>query len=63
MKLLQSIFQLIFGCRHLSRAFTIKHRTYKVYFDHGRKNDPQQIPKKENGYRVLFSSRRSLPES
>jgi hypothetical protein len=36
------IFQLTFGhChhRHLSRLFTIKHRTYKVCFDCGREFD------------------------
>ncbi len=36
------IFQLTFGhChhRHLSRVFTIKHRTYKVCFDCGREFD------------------------
>jgi len=38
MKLLLAVFQFIFGCRHghLSRVFTIKHRTYKVCFDCGR---------------------------
>jgi hypothetical protein len=41
MKLLLNIFQFIFGCRHrhLSRVFTIKHRTYKVCFDCGREFD------------------------
>ena len=31
------IFQFTFGCRHrhLSRVFTIKHRTYRVCFDCG----------------------------
>jgi len=31
------IFQFVFGChhRHLSRVFTIKHRTYRVCFDCG----------------------------
>src|SRR5258705_3407565 len=35
MKALRWILQLAFGCRHrhLSRVFTIKHRTYQVYFD------------------------------
>ena len=35
------IFQFVFGCRHrhLSRVFTIKHRTYKVCFDCGREFD------------------------
>lgn len=38
---LRTIFQYIFGCRHrhLSRVFTIKHRTYKVCFDCGREFD------------------------
>lgn len=37
MKLFLGVFQFIFGCRHrhLSRVFTIKHRTYKVCFDCG----------------------------
>jgi len=41
MKLLLDVFQLVFGCRHrhLSRVFTIKHRTYKVCFDCGREFD------------------------
>ena len=32
---------LLFGCRHrhLSRVFTIKHRTYKVCFDCGQEFD------------------------
>jgi hypothetical protein len=35
MKPLRWILQLAFGCRHrhLSRVFTIKHRTYQVCFD------------------------------
>ena len=35
------IFQFVFGCRHrhLSRVFTIKHRTYRVCFDCGREFD------------------------
>jgi len=35
---LPGILQFIFGCRHrhLSRVFTIKHRTYRVCFDCGR---------------------------
>jgi hypothetical protein len=38
MKLLSAVLQFIFGCRHrhLSRVFTIKHRTYRVCFDCGR---------------------------
>jgi len=38
---LHTLFQFIFGCRHrhLSRVFTIKHRTYKVCFDCGREFD------------------------
>ena len=41
MKLLSAVFQLVFGCRHrhVSRVFTIKHRTYKVCFDCGREFD------------------------
>jgi hypothetical protein len=41
MKLFWGIFQFLFGCRHrhLSRVFTIKHRTYKVCFDCGREFD------------------------
>ena len=41
MKLFLSICQFVFGCRHphLSRVFTIKHRTYKVCFDCGREFD------------------------
>jgi len=41
MKLMLSLFQFIFGCRHrhLSRVFTIKHRTYRVCFDCGREFD------------------------
>ena len=41
MKLLRAIFEFIFGCRHrhLSRVFTIKHRTYRVCFDCGREFD------------------------
>jgi len=35
---LPGFLQFIFGCRHrhMSRVFTIKHRTYKVCFDCGR---------------------------
>ena len=41
MKLLQTLFEFVFGCRHrhLSRVFTIKHRTYRVCFDCGREFD------------------------
>ena len=41
MKALLAVFQFVFGCRHrhLSRVFTIKHRTYKVCFDCGREFD------------------------
>jgi hypothetical protein len=37
MKLLLGVVHFIFGCRHrhLSRVFTIKHRTYRVCFDCG----------------------------
>jgi hypothetical protein len=47
MKLLLAVFQFIFGCRHrhMSRVFTIKHRTYKVCFDCGREFDlPANAP-------------------
>ena len=39
--MLVKIFQFFFGCRHrhLSRVFTIKHRTYKVCFDCGQEFD------------------------
>jgi hypothetical protein len=35
MKPFLAVLQFIFGCRHrhLSRTFTIKHRTYRVCFD------------------------------
>lgn len=41
MKLLQTLFEFMFGCRHrhVSRVFTIKHRTYRVCFDCGREFD------------------------
>jgi hypothetical protein len=41
MKVLSAVFQFVFGCghRHLSRVFTIKHRTYRVCFDCGREFD------------------------
>jgi hypothetical protein len=41
MKLVLGIFHFIFGCRHrhMSRVFTIKHRTYRVCFDCGREFD------------------------
>ncbi len=41
MKPLRWILQFAFGCRHhhLSRVFTIKHRTYRVCFDCGREFD------------------------
>jgi len=47
MKALWAVFQFVFGCRHhhLSRVFTIKHRTYKICFDCGQEFDlpnPQQ---------------------
>ena len=37
MRVLLAVFQFVFGCRHrhLSRVFTIKHRTYKICFDCG----------------------------
>jgi hypothetical protein len=50
MKPLVNIFEFIFGCRHrhLSRVFTIKHRTYKVCFDCGREFDlpDAQVPER-----------------
>src|ERR1700746_3879643 len=41
MKALLALLQFVFGCRHrhLSRVFTIKHRTYKICFDCGREFD------------------------
>jgi len=41
MKALLAVFQFVFGCRHrhLSRVFTIKHRTYRICFDCGREFD------------------------
>ena len=41
MKLVLGIFQFVFGCRHrhMSRVFTIKHRTYRVCFECGREFD------------------------
>ncbi len=41
MKPLSWILQFVFGCRHrhVSRVFTIKHRTYRVCFDCGREFD------------------------
>ena len=41
MKLLRTLFEFMFGCRHrhVSRVFTIQHRTYKVCFDCGREFD------------------------
>ena len=41
MKPFLGLFQFLFGCRHrhMSRVFTIKHRTYKVCFDCGREFD------------------------
>jgi len=41
MKPFLGVYQFIFGCRHrhLSRVFTIKHRTYRVCFDCGREFD------------------------
>ena len=56
MKLLQTLFEFIFGCRHhhLSRVFTIKHRTYRVCFDCGRKFDlpDADAPKSFSGDRL-----------
>ena len=49
------IFQLTFGyCRHrhLSRVFTIKHRTYKVCFDCGREFD---LPDLQSPLRTVAS--------
>jgi hypothetical protein len=44
--MLLNVFQFFFGCRHrhLSRVFTIKHRTYKVCFDCGREFDVPVAP-------------------
>jgi hypothetical protein len=51
------VFQLTFGhCRHrhLSRVFTIKHRTYKVCFDCGREFD---LPNPQSPLRTAASLR------
>jgi hypothetical protein len=52
---LPAVFQFIFGCRHrhLSRTFTIKHRTYKVCFDCGREFD---LPDAHAPKRINISS-------
>jgi len=41
------LFQFAFGChhRHMSRVFTIKHRTYKVCFDCGHEFDLPKVHK------------------
>jgi hypothetical protein len=55
MKLFPDVFQFIFGCRHrhLSRVFTIKHRTYKVCFDCGREFDlPDPKPRADSSSRL-----------
>ena len=46
MNLFLGVFQFIFGCRHrhLSRVFTIQHRSYRVCFDCGREFDLPNIP-------------------
>ena len=50
MKLLQTVFQFIFGCphTHLSRLFTIKHRSYRVCFDCGREFDLPDVLRAES---------------
>ena len=52
MKLISSIFQFIFVCRHrhMSRIFTIKRRTYRVCFDCGGEFDVAvaPVPKRAN---------------
>lgn len=54
MNLLLWIFQFAFGChhRHMSRVFTIKHRTYRVCFDCGREFD---LPKPRNPGRAALA--------
>jgi hypothetical protein len=56
MRLLSALFQLVFGCRHrhVSRVFTIKHRTYKVCFDCGREFDlpDAHLPEPSTGSRA-----------
>ena len=41
MKRLRTLLEFIFGCRHrhLSRVFTIRHRTYCVCIEYGREFD------------------------
>ena len=45
MKLFSGVLQFMFGCRnrHLSRTFTIKHRTYRVCFDCAREFDLPEV--------------------
>jgi hypothetical protein len=40
------IFRFAFECRHrhVSRVFTIKHRTYRICFDCGREFDLPEVP-------------------
>jgi hypothetical protein len=60
---LSAVFQFVFGCRHrhLSRVFTIKHRTYKICFDCGREFDlpnPQESARSSS-----FPADRSAPKA
>jgi len=61
-KLLTSLFQFIVGCRHrhLSRVFTIKHRTYRVCFDCGREFD---LPNADAPMRFNTSPLRTPPDA
>jgi hypothetical protein len=60
MKPLSWLLHLAFGCRHrhLSRVFTIKHRTYRVCFDCGREFDlpAAQLPEPMRSDTSLKSS-------
>jgi hypothetical protein len=58
MKAWLDVFQFVVGCRHrhLSRVFTIKHHTYKVFFDCGREFDlpDGQVPIRPDAPRCLI---------
>jgi hypothetical protein len=56
-----AVFRFLFGCRHrhLSRIFTIKHRSYRVCFDCGREFD---LPDAEAPMR-FNSSRDARPKT
>jgi hypothetical protein len=60
MNRLLGIFQFIFRCRHkhMSRAFTIKNRTYRVCFDCGREFDlPDADPNAPMRFEGVFDCR------